>query len=341
METVELILDCDHSLPLALECLGNTYGSQIGGVDVLVLVPTVHRLHLEDRPSLTPPPFLVLGDVDWNSYFAHKPHDEIFGTPWGNVHSWHEHDRSVGIANAARVGIRFASEYEDLEKKLELVATHLDQWWESLKGWIEILLSIDMTTHSTDTVLGPTLAWARTDPTSPRRMLRSSQPATIIIHADRESISHACLKRSLSIAGEFEPGLEWSLIRSARHYLWRGHYRTSVLDAATAAELSLTRIIENFLGGTPAAAQKALLDKYKTLGGRGELCKRLGGDLPAEFVHDLVAPRNLATHQGSQLSRQAAEAAERVATLIVERARPLPADTLGASQADATGQTDG
>ena len=97
-----------------------------------------------------------------------------------------------------------------------------------------------------------------------------------------------------------------------------------MLDAGSAAELALTKLIVDQTGDMSARAQSALLDKYKTLGGRSDLFRRLGGQLPDEFVSGLVRPRNAATHEGAQLSLQQSEEAERIASMIVERSTPLP-----------------
>ena len=97
-----------------------------------------------------------------------------------------------------------------------------------------------------------------------------------------------------------------------------------MLDAGSAAELALTKLIVDQFGDMSAPAQNALLDKYRTLGGRGDLFRRLGGELPDDFAPGLVRPRNAATHEGAQLSLQQSEEAERIASMIVERSTPLP-----------------
>jgi len=98
-----------------------------------------------------------------------------------------------------------------------------------------------------------------------------------------------------------------------------------VLDAGTAAELALTRLTVALLGDTPAAAQRALLESYRTLGGRANLYRRLGGNLPDNFVPDVVRPRNSATHEGELLDTNTAAGSESAVTDLLHRAVPLEA----------------
>lgn len=324
METAELIHECDTPLPVALECLGGTFRSQIGGVSVQVLVPRIHRPELDDRPALAPPDFHVLNSVKWEDFYASEEF-ALSDTPWGKVHSWHLQDRGIGIANVRRLGVRFSAEESDLNDHYEKFVENLEDWWVSLKAWIEIILSIRMTNVTLDRAFVPAFAWTRSSPGDPLRQLPPIHPPTLFMSASSDCITRARLARTFSIAGKEEPELEWRLIRSARQHLWEGRYRASVLDSGTAAELGLTRIIENLLQDAPAAPRRALLDKYKTLGGRGDLCRRLGGDVPSDLSAKLTEPRNRATHQGSELSEQQAQGAERVARLIVESVKPLPA----------------
>lgn len=324
MQTAELIHTCDVLLPVAVECLGGTFETRIGGVGALLLVPALDRPRLEDSPVVAPPPFVVLvGDVDWTNSF-HDQLDITTGSPWGQMHSWHPEDRSMGSPDLQRLGIRFAAESEELVATYERVVEDLVGWWESFKEWIEILTAVDVTTHNLGTIFAPAAAWTRPAEGEPRQALRHHGPITISPPADKKRIPRSGLARAASLAGLEEPGLEWRLIRAARQRLWQRQYRASVLDAGSAAELALTKLIVRSLGDISISAKSALIDKYRTLGNRGDLFRRLGGEIPDEFWSGLVRPRNLATHEGAQLSLQQSEEAERIASMIVERATPLP-----------------
>ena len=323
MQIAELIHTCDVLLPVAVECLGHSFEARIGGVDAHLLMPALDRPTPEDSPMLAPPSFRVLvGDVDWTEFFYDRL-DVTTGSPWGEMHSWHVRDPAIGSPDVQRFGIRFAAEVENLEDTYARVVEHLEPWWESLKEWIEILTAADVTTENRGRVLVPETAWTRPVDGGPRRKIRLHD-GTIIVPADKARIPRGGLAKAASAAGVEEPSLEWRLIREARQRRWQGQHRASVLDAGSAAELALTKLIAGQLGNDSALARTALLDKYRTLGGRGDLFRRLGGELPAEFGPGLVQPRNAATHEGARLSLAESEVAERIAAGIVERATPLP-----------------
>lgn len=323
MQSAELIHTCDVLLPVAVECLGRTFETQIGGVDAQLLMPSLDRPTLEDSPVLGPPHFEVLvGDVDWTTFFDDGL-DVTTKSPWGSMHSWNVRDPTIGSPDVQRLGVRFAAEVMGLEDAYERVVEHLEPWWESLREWIEVLTAADVTTQNLGRTFAPETAWTRPVDGGPRRTIRL-HGGTYFVPADKERIPFAGLARAASLAGVVEPDLEWRLIREARQRRWQGQYRASVLDAGSAVELALTKLIVGQLGNVAAPAQSALLDKYRTLGGRGELFRRLGGELPEGFGPGLVQPRNAATHEGARLSLQQAEEAEHVATTIVERSTPLP-----------------
>lgn len=322
VEVAELIHTCDMPLPVAMSCLGSCIPTRIGGVDAELLLPTIERRTRNDRPKLAPPHFQVLvGDVDWDRFFR-EPVD--FGTAWGDIHAWHAEDMTVGSPNLLRFGVRFAaSDDEQLEVVYDRVVNDQERWWESLKEWIEILAAIDMTTENLGKVIAPETAWTRPAEGGPRRSI-ARHGITILVPPDKEPISYDNLSRAARLAGAEEPPLEWRLIRAARQSRWRGQYRASVLDAGTAAEVALTKLIETRLDGIPKPIREALLDKYRALENRADLLKRLGGEVPREFTGRLRDPRNRATHTGEEVAPATAIEAERIASAIVQTATPLP-----------------
>lgn len=144
-----------------------------------------------------------------------------------------------------------------------------------------------------------------------------------------EVLNRDQLQRAMDLAaGAARPPAEWLFIRDARSLLRAGEYRRAVIDAATAAELTLTALLDRHFSETSTgpAISEALLDRSQTLGGRRKLVGELmPGHVPARFQQEVTEPRNLAAHTGDMLTKQTAAAAVAKATELVEGAYPLEA----------------
>jgi hypothetical protein len=122
------------------------------------------------------------------------------------------------------------------------------------------------------------------------------------------------------------PPAEWLFIRDARSLLNTGHNRRAVIDAATAAELAMTTLIDQYLAtaNTDEIVRTALVKRYSALEGRATLLRRLrSGLLSDQLQRDLIEPRNRATHSGHSLTNEQAQTAVDMAVDIVEEAHPL------------------
>jgi hypothetical protein len=105
-----------------------------------------------------------------------------------------------------------------------------------------------------------------------------------------------------------------------------GDNRRAVIDAATAAELAMTTLIDNYLAtsNTDEIVRTALVERYRALEGRATLLRRLcSGLLSDQLQRDLIQPRNRATHGGHSLTDAQAKTAVDMAIDIVEAAHPL------------------
>jgi len=324
---VETFHECDMPMPVAMECLGRSARGRVAETPIEILVPTLTREAVDDRPIIDSPNFSVLPrDRDrWTRFFQNDQVHPFTGSPWGHVHMW-DHAEAFSAQVIQRFGIRFTVDARDVQLAFERVAGQIEQWWSDLQAWIEVLTSIDVSTRSGGR--GSVSAGAAWTNSEEGDSLVQLSPREIRITARGEpehGISLPSLTQAAELAAAVEIPLEWQLVREARHRRWEGRWRACVLDAGTAAELALARLTGALLGDTPAAAQAALLDGYRTLGGRASLYRRLGGELPANFTADVVRPRNAATHEGEQLDASTAARAESTVSDLVHRAVPLDA----------------
>jgi len=95
-----------------------------------------------------------------------------------------------------------------------------------------------------------------------------------------------------------------------------GHYRRSVLDSATAAELSLAKLRDACLRNSDARLASYVSTKARQIDGLSRFLKDMGRKLPAGIKDDLNEPRNKAIHAGHELD-------EDVATKALEKAEEL------------------
>jgi hypothetical protein len=122
------------------------------------------------------------------------------------------------------------------------------------------------------------------------------------------------------------PPAEWLFIRDARSLLNAGDFRRAVIDACTAAELSVTALIDRRfdLLGTSQADREQQFASHHGLSKLIQLNNNLGAStLPRRLQQDVAEPRNKAAHQGAKSSEAEARAAILKATDAVEMAYPL------------------
>jgi hypothetical protein len=122
------------------------------------------------------------------------------------------------------------------------------------------------------------------------------------------------------------PQAEWLFIRDARSLLNAGEFRRAVIDACTAAELSVTALIDRKfdMDGMNQADRDQRFRDHHGLSKLIRLNNSLGASpLPRRLQQDVAEPRNNAAHQGAMSSDAEARAAILKAAEVVEIAHPL------------------
>lgn len=104
-------------------------------------------------------------------------------------------------------------------------------------------------------------------------------------------------------------------------------YRRAAIDACTAAEVSLTSLIDEKFDadGIPEASRKAQFKSHHGISRLKQLHGTVGaaGVLPPRLVDDVGALRNKAAHRGYNPSVEETTLAIKTATTVVELATPL------------------
>jgi hypothetical protein len=122
------------------------------------------------------------------------------------------------------------------------------------------------------------------------------------------------------------PQTEWLFIRDARSLLNAGEFRRAVIDACTAAELSVTALIDRKfdVDGTSQADRDQQFRDHHGLSKLIRLNNGVGAStLPRRLQQDVAEPRNKAAHQGATSSEAEARSAILKAAEVVEIAYPL------------------
>jgi hypothetical protein len=256
--------------------------------------------HLPCR--LTPPPETRSGG-DWPD------------ADWGMVNG-------IGSVTINALGVEFQFRPGELtsDKTIDQAADldkELNVWAARLRSWLSVLAQ------------GPTgymfelgiVTW----PTDIQHELQSDAYAAGRLYEPRQ-VSEWQWRHALAHSANGDsPIAARALLATAATNTCEENYRPAVLDAATAAELTLTKGIADKIKTHGADTKLSeLLLKNKTLGALIQLARDFHMTLPPDVNKNLVEKRNKVTHQGYIPTREDASEAIRVAQIIVTTLDPFP-----------------
>jgi hypothetical protein len=206
----------------------------------------------------------------------------------------------------------------------------LEDWWTRFTSWVSILTSQDFLRLGGHAAIFANKTWQVQTWTTNADGQRAREEERGYIRGNRittRPLELHELQACVTAAGnQGAPPEEWLFIRDARSLLNGGQNRRAVIDAATAAELAMTTLIDKYLAtsNTDEVVRTALMKRYSALEGRAALLRRLRSEvLSAQLQRDLIEPRNRATHGGHSLTDEQAQTAVDMAVDIVEEAHPL------------------
>lgn len=123
-----------------------------------------------------------------------------------------------------------------------------------------------------------------------------------------ESLHLEQFKQAAQLSSNFfKPRLHYRMLLESYAARRNEDYRKAIIEAAAALEICLTmRIIEEFNTQNISFGEK-LLQKFRMLGGRFELARLLGINLPdKDYVSLVMTPRNEVIHRASFPDKQLA-----------------------------------
>lgn len=320
---------CGNGLFIAIECLGHSYQTKTATRDVSISLPTLRQNWQQGH--LDPP--------TWTRSRGPKPNadfpDEDF--EWGITVGFHDEPDGTQSPDYARISrwrfettistTRMAS---DFFRARDSAVRELESCWAITSSWISIFTkqnSIPIGKAGSGMRVSSIVTWSGDD--QGHRVNASKDTSTPALSPTGvDIIDHQTLTACLKLAAsQTPPPLEWLFIRNARSLASAKEYRRAAIDACTAAELSLTVLIDNKFDADniPTTARKAQFDSHHGISRLTQLHKNVGaaGALPKRLVEDVGALRNKAAHRGYEPTSNETALAIQTATAVVELASPL------------------
>jgi hypothetical protein len=324
---VQAVVALPMTLTVDAECLGTTWTTKLGRLDVEIVLPNAQQ-YPDGRPHVGPPPTPGLrDDIDWSerlSYFS----------PWGSFASWHN-DAPLGKGDVVdiyhlllRSRVSANGDKEVPQGVVDQLVPALKPWLHLLADWIEVIrktyLERSEFPGERSISLGSELMlWyfdgERGHPLSPGTLMA---PGVFI---GRKGMDLAELHLALRLAeAQQTPPTEYTYLRDARGLLRGKANRRSVLDSATAAEIALVKLLDARIASESESARSAIRRTSNNLGRLIQnLPQKYGIALRGDIQSGLATPRNDAIHAGIEPSRDVATLALDIAEELVELATPL------------------
>jgi hypothetical protein len=301
---------------------------QLCGTRGLVSLPEL-RPGAFGRPRLVTPPLIRRGaTVGWGD--GRGP-----STRWG----WSLADRwdQAQQVFVRMLAMRFPQPDARLESATEVADAlfeSIGEWSRRLEDWLDVSLNEDRADTASHPLVSKTtermhqvvdrLELKYVDEARTVSKLLAYLPPYSIDFLPQTPLVTETWSRILDHANAGrEPPNERILLRDSRVQLAENHNRRAVLDAATAAELALTLMLDEILSGLPRSVGELIRRGARQLGPLAETLQRLGTRLPASFRQDLVEVRNQVIHAGYEPSTDMARRTVQLAHDLVEQARPL------------------
>jgi hypothetical protein len=247
------------------DCLGRAFTSRTANYDLIIGLPQLDTVH-QPGSSLLPPQW-TYGPRDESERAIER--DDV---DWGLV---------LGAPETAMTfRCRFytsltASTDEEFDSAAGEFLNEFRDWWTRFTSWVGILTSQDFV--GLGGYAGPEdeygLAGSVTTWTCNADGQRARTESLTYERPQRIPVSPLALhdlQACVTATGNQEtPPEEWLFIRDARSLLNASENRRAVVDAATAAEIAMTTLIDKCLDTANAdeTVRKALLDRYTALGG--------------------------------------------------------------------------
>jgi hypothetical protein len=309
----EAVLKLPAALRLQPELGGLLKSATICGLDVHVVLPDFEFAGDDFEPRLH-----RRARVDWLDAFAKKNEDPLPGFPFGEAVCF----RKGKITQLLATRLLVLPRSELTRAQARQLRDGADAWLDLLATWIEVVYRRDLQlqTFQTEHIGKSAYVWldrgAKGELFGERQQLYVNLAKTPLI-GKREWGSLLA-----KVSAGTQPPEAHVFLRDARHAQNIGRYRRSVLDSATAAELSLAKLRDTILSSGDKRVANYVGNKARSLNAIVEFLKKMKQALPVDIKESIAEPRNLAIHHGQEPDELTASKALRTADEVVELAFP-------------------
>jgi hypothetical protein len=224
------------------------------------------------------------------------PERDILTSPWGWPLSWGTPGEQTSLAVSQVVVTLDHVMPAQAPDVLALCRKELPQWFTRLKDWCEILTKQDLDVVAPrERIRLDGKGWACWHDSNPIQV-----SSRVFMDFDYgEPVSQTRWNRLVMLAGaRTQPHTEHLLLRDARSAQVRRQYRRAVLDAATAMEIALHRLLaeKHRQHPSPLADELIRLSERWSMGTLRRVVAGFG-DLPPSMTDDLITLRNEVIHK--------------------------------------------
>jgi hypothetical protein len=319
---LEMILRLPQGVTVHPEMLGGTFETRIARRRVCLTLPRFRWNGAQERYFVVPPRLrAVRRDVRWSDYL-----DDAWA--WGSVVGWragerHRINEVVVTHMLVTASLRRGERPGRVAERANAIAQGARDWWSHVRDWIQVVThqSLEEQRTDDDSLIPNTRAWqwdgetGRHVPIQERHVIRMQAVEQLRARTFQAILNSA-------EAHESPPSMHL-LLRNARHARWEGQTRQTVLDAATAAELALTELLDDRLSDAPADVVEIVRRGTQGLLRLRNALVNLGENrLPNSMQRGLIEVRNSAIHRGEEPSDAEAGTALTLATDLVELVAP-------------------
>lgn len=286
---IEGYLEFDNLIPVSIECLGRGFPINISGIDGLLVTPSIDATFNEEKN---------LGPLKAPSIGVIRFVDDFY---WGSVICWPTGDSEIRACK-----IIFPNIQEEMfEIDGNKIINGLEEWRKLFIENISVELKVDyrekprVNTSKGYGYRDFRLFKKNTGPN--QHFLPQQEPETIIICVDDFVFNQNSLQEILNITSQKKRLLlPFYFFLDAENAKFEDNYRKSILDSATAIEVSFSLMIKKLLP-TQEKLKEYITAKHNTLRLKRDLLKILEVELPFTenvYTKNIDQIRNKVIHGG-------------------------------------------
>jgi hypothetical protein len=295
------------AVALGEDCSGLKAPTRIAGFDATAVLPSVTwggDMPVIDRPPVTPPAAVL-----------------FIGEPWGEPGTWDPVSRHVDVWWARGLFLTMDAGARELSRAVDRLSGAMALWTSRLASWIEAIAQQDVGRTGPSRVLGEQLAVVE----GYEEIMPAQSGAVTTLGDGSQPVDAASWTVIVRSVGEgLDVPDEHRLLSDARAWLRRQDYRRAIIDAASAAELVLTELLDWKLAASSPALDERLSADKRTLTRLKDLLAPLV-PVDKQRLDRFVTTRNEVMHKSYVSTHAEATEAVAIAEELVALIYPIDA----------------